>query len=306
MKNNATKLFIEIFFFLLFMGAILLLLEYKFSNYNTPVDYVFSDLKNEKQRNKIDFVYIGSSHMGIIGEYHPNEDYTVRNYAFQGLDLFKQYTILKRWLPKMKNLKGVLLCLDYELIGHNQTISGEPHLDRQFYKYTDTLYAYNFTNKIMSSLNFFRSNRDLSYLFKNETKITVKKERDFSEFIPVESRNNLSEVNCMKRARELSQIKFRKSVVEENLQILIAIFDLCERYNIEIVFFNPPKRACYKNSINVENVSLAKDKIQQLLTEHNIIFYDFYDDKDFEDSDLVDYDHLNTKGAEKLINKILK
>lgn len=282
-----------------------MLLEYKYAGYKSTVDYVFGELTEDQERNLTDYVYIGSSHMGIIGEYHPNENFNVKNYAFQGLDLFKQYSILRKWLPKMNNIKGVLICLDYELIGHNQTISGEPHLDRQFYRYTDTLYANNLTNRIFSELNFFRANRDLNYLSqKNHTYIP--KEKHFNDFIPVDSRNNLTDINCIKRAKELSQIKFKKTVVEENLLLLEFIIELCNKLDIKVTFFNPPKRLCYRKNVNETNIAYAKEKIYEVLKQHNAYYYDFYDDEDFNDSDFVDYDHLNSDGAKKLINKIFK
>jgi hypothetical protein len=284
------------------ISVVILTLEYKYRSYKSPVDTVFGELGiNNKD---IDYIYIGSSHMGIVGEYNPDSNAIVKNFAFQGLDLFKQYTILKKWLPKMEKLKGVLLCLDYELIGQNQTLSGEPHLDRQFYKYTDTLYANSFTNRLLSKSIFFSANRDLNYIFNQQKNIPTKK--DFSEFIPVESRSNINETDCRKRAKELSQIKFKKEVVNENTAYLKLIITLCQNNNIQLYLFNPPKRECYRANVNEANVLIAKDAVYTLLNEMNVKYYDFYNDKDFDDYNFADYDHLNQNGAIKLIDKIFK
>ena len=36
----------------------------------------------------------------------------------------------------------------------------------------------------------------------------------------------------------------------------------------------------------------------------NTKYYNYYDDLDFTEKDFIDYDHLNDRGAEKLLKKI--
>jgi hypothetical protein len=95
-------------------------------------------------------IYIGNSHTGGFHAYHPDSSAKICNLSMQGQDLFKEYAVLKKWLPKMVNVHDVLLGLDYEVLGQNQALNGEEYLDRQFYRYTDTMYRYSFSNVIMA------------------------------------------------------------------------------------------------------------------------------------------------------------
>lgn len=48
-----------------------------------------------------------------------------------------------------------------------------------------------------------------------------------------------------------------------------------------------------------------KELLDLLAKYHDVTLLNFQNDNDFIDSDFDDWDHLNTKGAEKLSNKII-
>ena len=290
------KSYFNILLLFVLVTIVAVLLEYKYKNYQNPADLLFVGL--EKDAPTINEIYIGGSHTAVFGTYSSDSSKVIRNLSFQGFDLFKINAIIKKWQPKMTDLKTIYLGLDYEMLGQNQAVSGEAYLDRQFFPYIDTLYNYNVTNLLMSKSNFFRSNRDLSYLFQrsNQKKITT------PNFIPLGTKKeNLNDKACKQRATEHSLIKFKKQLLNQNITYLNDLITTCKKNNIQLIIFNPPKTACFKDYEVKENVTMAKFKIDSLLTENQIKYYDFCQSTDFEDGDFNDYDHLNTAACKRLI-----
>lgn len=284
--------------FIIIVSASVLALEYRYKNYSTVTDSVYQNLDVNKL--KLTHLYIGNSHTINLGTYTNDSNAFVGNFGYQGLDLFKTFALLRKWIPQMKQLKYVYLGLDYEVLGQNQSLSGEEYLDRQFFKYTDTLYKFNVSNVLMSKSNFFRANRDLSYLFKSSS---VKK--DATNFIPLDTKKgNLNDAGCKKRAREHSLIKFKKNLLNENLAYLNEIIQICKKQHVELILFNSPKTSCFRNYVVQENVQLAHSKIDSLLQVNQLHYYDYYSSKDFVDSDFKDYDHLNLIATKRMIDLI--
>lgn len=90
----------------------------------------------------------------------------------------------------------------------------------------------------------------------------------------------------------------------QNLGYLRAIVDFSKTQNIELIIFNPPKRECFCENVKAETSYLARQKIDSLLTAEHLIYYDFWRDTAFKETDFADYDHLNFEGAKKLIHRL--
>lgn len=302
--------------------ATILLLEYVYRNYSTQADRVFAPYYQKAKT--VETIYIGNSHIGVFNDLFPSETKNVGNMSLGGQDIFRMYTVLKTIIPKSPKLKKIYMGLDYDLIGYNQTKSGQEYIDREYFKYTGELYDTSVTNRAMSRLNFFRANRDISYLWKRD-----KQENKPINFIPV-ANNNAATADkvvalvdstqaqapqaiphkqhdpfmCRKRAEEHSLLKFKQKYIAENLQFLKKLVMLCNEHNIELVLFDPPKTACYKSYCNKENIANAKHLIDSFALANKIPYLDFYDDTAFNDDMFVDYDHLNPIGVKILSDKI--
>ena len=277
--------------FFIFIFITIFLLEKKYTTYQNAYDIVFKDLK--KNTLLYTDIYIGNSHAMALGTFTNKEASKVVNLGTPGQDLFKTYTILKKWLPLMTNVKYVYVGLDYESIGQNLSLSGLGYEDRQIYKYTDTLYDNSIENILMAKSNFFRSKRDVKYIFFR---------RDFSlskNFIPPNFKLNYED--CKKRALEHSQIRFKQDLIVENINLLESIIEVIKLNNKDIILFNPPKNSCYIENVNIKNINIAKEKIDNVLKKHSI---SFYNNDNFNESHFIDYDHLNKKGSIKLIKGI--
>lgn len=288
------KLIQTIVLFCLLNGSVLYLLEFRYAGYLNPYDIIFKGVEQNKDRYTD--IYIGNSHTMALKTYTGDSNATVVNIATPGQDLFKTYTILKKWVPLMKNVKRIYFGLDYETIGQNLSLSGLDFEDRQLYRYTDTMYKYSIDNIVMARSNFFRSNRDLKYLYKGQDL------ENLQNYIPPVT--ILSDENCKKRALEHTQIRFKKNLIAENTGYLIEIFKLAQTYNKKLVVFIPPKSTCYKEHSLKENVLFSKNIVDSVLGKNFITCLNFYSDPTFTQEYFLDYDHLNEKGRKKLIDTI--
>lgn len=308
-----------IFLVLAICAASIAVLEFTYRNYSTQADRVFKPYY--AKANTVQTLYIGNSHIGVFGEIFPKEIKEVGNMSLGGQDIFRMYTVIKTVLPKSPALKKIYLGLDYDLIGYNQTKSGQEYINREYFQYTDTLYNNTMTNRAMSMSNFFRANRDIAYLFKRE-----KQEDKPVNFIPVAStpaatssgtaskattevatplpHKTIDPFLCRKRAEEHTLLKFKKQNIDENLDYLQRIVALCKQQNVELILFNPPKTECYKGYSNKEVVINAKHIIDSFSVANKVPYLDFYNDSTFNDDMFVDYDHLNATGVKILSDKL--
>ncbi len=288
-------------FFIISAGILLIIIlfEFKYKSYETSYDYIYNNLN--KQKNQINVIYIGNSHTGVLKNVPIKSQDIVSNLSSQGQDLFKIYVIIKKYIPLLPQLKRIYIGLDYEMLVQNQTISGEEFIERQLYKYTDTLYHYDIANILMSQSNFFRANRDLTFLLKKNNKNESKEKAN--TFIPISSKKtNLKE--CQKRALEHSLIKFKKDLCSQNLSYIVELIKLCKINNVSLIFFNPPKRKCFCDNIIYDNSMSAKKQIDSIMLNNNMLYYDFVGDTSFIDADFRDYDHLNADGVKKMLTKL--
>lgn len=308
-----------IFSILFICVAVMALLEYSYRLYSTSAARLFKPYLEKAQT--VETIYIGNSHIGVFNGIFPHSVKEVGNLSLGGQDIFRMYTVIKTIIPKSPALKKIYLGLDYDLIGYNQTKSGQEYIDREYYEFTGELYNNTMANRLMSQSNFFRSNRDIAYLFKRN-----KEEKKELNFIPVTSSPVATTIDtftlskqetatplphktidpflCRKRAEEHSLLKFKKKNIPENLEFLNRIVQLCKQHNIELVLFDPPKTECYISSCSITNIELAKHAIDSFAKANSVTYLDFYTDTTFNDDMFVDYDHLNVVGVKILSDKL--
>ncbi len=305
--------------------AIFALLEYAYRNYLTQADLIFKPYYEKV--STVETLYIGNSHIGVFIGLYPGENKQVGNMSLGGQDIFRMYTVLKTLLPKSPKLKTVYLGFDYDLLGYNQTKSGQEYVDREYYPYTGELYNNTATNRAMSSSYFFRANRDIAYLLKRNKEATKP-----INYIPVENKATPAaggdtttaaavtteatapaalphkvhnEFMCRKRAEEHTLLKFKQKNIPENMNYLAKVIALCKQYNVKLVLFDPPKTECYRTYSNKLVVENAKYSIDSFAAAQHVPYLDFYNDTSFNDDMFVDYDHLNEVGV-KLLDEKLK
>lgn len=319
------RFFKFIFSVLLICVAIFALLEFAYRNYATQADLIFKPYYEKIQT--VETLYIGNSHIGVFIGLYPGENKQVGNMSLGGQDIFRMYTVLKTLIPKSPKLKTVYLGFDYDLLGYNQTKSGQEYVDREYFPYTGELYNNTMSNRAMSQSYFFRANRDIAYLLKRN-----KEAAKPINYIPVENKaapavtpatapdttvsaataatttelphKVHNEFMCRKRAEEHTLLKFKQKNIPENMQYLAKVIALCKQYNVKLVLFDPPKTECYRTYSNKEVVVNAKNSIDSFAAAQQVPYLDFYNDTSFNDDMFVDYDHLNEVGVKLLDSKL--
>ncbi|HLP52734.1 MAG TPA: hypothetical protein VK154_17720 [Chitinophagales bacterium] len=299
-------------------------LEFAYRNAGSTADYLFNTYYDKV--NTIERLYIGNSHVGVFRDLYDDGVPEIANMSIGGQDIFRMYTVIKTVVPKSPKLKRIYMGLDYDLVGYNQVKNGDEKYDREYFPFTGEMYNDNLTNRLMSRSHFFRANRDMAYLFLPPKKkkpinfipITsapvatsdTSKNTDTSlpasspAAVPAVTHKKLDPFMCRKRAEEHTLLKYKERYISENLNYLKTIVDVCQKHNIELIFFNPPKTECYKGSSNQKNVASAKHIVDSFVTANKLVYLDFYNDPAFNDDLFVDFDHLNPQGTVLLGDKL--
>lgn len=287
------RLYFEILGIVLIIAMVLIFLEYQYKGYKNAFDVRFEKL--EKQKDSIEVIYIGNSHMGAFKKISISGK-NAFNLSFGGQDLFHMMVVLEKYIPQTPQLHKIILGCDYDMLGYNLDIANQQWKDRQYYPYVGKLYDQSLSNKIMATSNFFRANRDLKYLFRNNEN-TANKEINF---IPI-SDKKLSKEGCKDRATEHSVIKYDHNYFDENYGYLKKIISICKKHNVSLIVINPPKSECYWNYYQKDVISSNSEAIKKLAQQNKIPFIDLYSSKSFTKDCFIDYDHLNEKGVKKLL-----
>ncbi|MFZ9846738.1 MAG: hypothetical protein ACO3EE_01150 [Flavobacteriales bacterium] len=301
------KLILEIVLLLLVLVGAAFLIESKYSKFETSADQIFKNYELYKDDSIV--VVLGSSHTLMFDDYYPDTSKYVVNFSIGGQDLFREDMVLRKIVKDGAKIQQVILGLDFDALGYNQVLSGEGYIDKQYYKYLDTLYDDGFTNRLMGSSAFFRSNRDISYLFKeSEMSNPIKSRGGKSNSIPYIPLGNgtLNDEDCRGRAIEHSSIKFHPNLIEENLSYVNDIISLCAENKIKLIIVTTPKMDCYRENSVSANIDKAKYRLIEMLKKEESLhcYHNLYDDTSFDASDFIDYDHLNQKGVIKLYQKL--
>ena len=302
--NNRHRFCVEFFVTLLFVAAMISVLELLFSNLPTRIDYLYADI--HQSSDSVELAIVGNSHAGAMGR--PSilgvEKENGINCSVGGQDLFHAYFIIDELIKCKKALKYVILFVDYDMLGYNLIETNQRYIDREYYRYADTMQDMSFVNRLMASSNFFRCNRDFSMLAKKykqvESKNTSKHVMHEENFIPVATTDDAGEA-CKRRALEMTSIKFKSSLVEENKVILQNIIDLASSNKKNLIVVVPPKRQCFYDYADSTNSQMSKCELYKMMqSNNNVCFVDIYGNQNFCDDDFVDADHPNSQGVDKI------
>ena len=286
--------FESILLFMLIL-IVILSLEYKYASYKTPVDLIFESIEDSDA--SVNAIVVGNSHARSLGSFR-RSDFNALNVSKGGQDLFHALLIIKYAIETMDRLQYVVLGLDADILGYTLVNTNQSFIDRQYYPYSDTLQGYDLVNKLMAKSNFFRSNRDFGFLLGEHNN------GGNNNFIPVKKES--SQQGCVNRATEHTHIKFSPPTIGDNEEILAKILSLCNANGIKVLAVNFPKKTCYVASSNQHNISAGINISNKLCGKFvNTKYLNMLGDTLFDDSDFLDYDHLNETGAIKMQNEIV-
>lgn len=248
-----------------------------------------------KQKDSIGIILIGNSHTGAIRDTRIGQ-YPVMNLSIAGIEMQERRTLLEEVTRNKGSLKYVLMSMDYDQLGHQTTDS---HVGNMLLPYAleQDKSTFAFLKKFNAN-NFMRHNRDFSVLKKYYSDgIDFTKELNF---IPVGFRDKTDMKACAKRAVEMARLNFREERMNDNIEIVKEIKAMLDARGITLVMLNTPKTACLTKEYHAQFKQENRERLLGFLQANNIPFLNFEGSNHFNDSDFVDFDHLNTQGSAKL------
>jgi hypothetical protein len=272
-------------------------LEKTFAGRKTPIDFILGPLRAGDQ---VTLLLIGNSHTGALRTVALRDDDVTYNASVGGQDLCRSYLLLRAYLPRLPRLREVVVAADYDAVGYNLSVFNQEWQDRQYYPYTGELYHDGSLQRLLAKSSFFRNNRDLSVVFSHAQPNT----RDSNPILPADGRVASTPEGCGKRAKEHSEVKFRRSLIVENIDYLQRIVALGLRQNVTIHFLNTPKSDCYRTNYSEATRRIGREAILRALGPRGDEFHDYFDDGRFLGEDFLDDDHLSLLGAQKLMKDL--
>lgn len=290
------KILIEISALLLFITLAFLLLEYLFRDYDNSVDKIMDDFFETKMNAEV--LLVGNSHtLPLYHSLKPGKNGNVACLTIGGDDLFWMQALVKRHLHEMPSVNFVILNCDDELLGFNQSLSGLKYMNRILYPYTDTMYENNALDKLLSRSNFFRSNRDISFLFN-------KKPVEEMTMNGAGSKIGFTDEECKSRAWEISDKRFSRKLFNENLSYLKSIIAETKKCNKKLFILKMPKCDCLQSFVVRDNLESSRVLLDSLFLAERIDVLDFSREATFKRDEFINPDHLTIPAAGRLIAQI--
>jgi hypothetical protein len=297
------RFFIELAAALALSATVAAGLEWVYRDYRTFVDRRLDGLAQVADR--VEGLVVGGSHTGAFAELGLEAGDLVYNTCIGGQDLRRSFLLARALLPRLPRLRYVIVQLDYDSVGYNLASGGQEWMDRQYFPYTGYLDDDGILPRLMARSSFLRANRDLGYFprflgSRSDGSQPVAPGAEGLLPAAIGSHPGDDAEACRLRAVEHSRVKFFRSLVPENRDVLREFALLAEQSEARFVFVNTPKASCYSQAYDPATAELGRQVITEAVARWGIRFVDLFGAPGFDDLvDYVDYDHLSSSGARK-------
>ena len=244
------------------------------------------------------------------------------NLSMHSQDLYYSYQLAKKVITKNKNINQCIIGMSYYVLCHDlskgDSLYSRNMVENIYYpllndkhnsrvKIVPTqkkIIHYQFDSLVKSIFNinevenYFKS----KIYMKNTTYYNninnLNREQSFKDF-DIEYKENLG----MYRADQHNKIFKYKETSIEYTEILKEFFDFLDKSFVEPVIIVFPNSNYYLKNIKLEYIQQFDDLIKRIKEKYSIKVIDLRDSSfEFDDSDFIDADHLNKKGAIKATN----
>jgi hypothetical protein len=262
--------------------------------------------------DKIETLVLGTSHSqnGINPKYFDN---LTSNLSFGSQDIQLDSALLFHYVDKMKNLKNIIIELDY----HRLDIEN----DKTYFR-LPWYYIYHqveiYSIKPLNRVSLYSSNTDFFNLnLMNSLKGATKKqkinkfgfveENYTNDFLPL----NYDSVHIFKTASERLKNRHQEDSEQsriKNKKRLDAMINYSMKKGLTAYVVSTPLYETYRNHKSVLKDSYRKKYIDSLVTHSKIKYINLEDSPIFTLKDFSNDDHLNDTGAKKytlLLNEII-
>ena len=290
--------------FIIFL--ILFFLEIKLKDTNNSYKKKNQDF--ESQLDSIQILILGSSHSedDINPAYFDKYTYNASN---NSQSIYYDSQIAFKYLNKLIKLKFVIISLSYFSLGYSLNDEIE-NLRITYYSNYWKIYPEKRNNFKLNNYFFCLSGfGKINLMFKDKSDSNLFNNGFYSNPIV-----NKKEVLINDTLQGFKRASLHNSILKnenylDNVNYLDSLLKILIKKNIVPIIITTPVHYNYYKYLNKYYLNLNKNIITQLCLKFQCKYYNFMQDKRFEDMDFFNFDHLNYNGAEKfskILNEIIK
>ncbi|WP_440113457.1 hypothetical protein [Paenibacillus sp. QZ-Y1] len=293
-----------------------------YSNY----DYYYLS-KNMKRNTDSEILAAGSSY-SMFGISERSFGKSVLNLSLASQDLYYSHKIVKEALKYNRNIKYCIIGMSYYSFHYDLSRSkkeAEKRINKVYYPIFKDSHHFEVKESFtLSDMNFDDNNLSFLYHFIfNKIKLdqtivdaVIVHDSYFNNNINRELFSLLGKVRLedmdlpqkvavgQQRAEQHNQLLVHNKTVEENTNVLRNLINYLNEKRITPIIVAFPATEYYQNFINPEFKTVFYDVMNSLADTHMFKLVDFFHSDDFVESDFLDMDHLNEKGAVKVTNML--
>lgn len=269
---------------------------------NIPNDYKYKSTYLGKNANKIEVLFLGSSHIyfGINPKYVKCNAFNASHIS-QSLNY--DLAILKKYENNFESLKFIILPVDYFSLYTSIEKGIESWRVKNYNIYYNIATPFTWDNfetfNTKVPVNVSRLN---SFIKNNTTDVTC----DYLGFgTTYKSEKSLNLVETGILAAQRHTVKLENDIYNDNIESIKSIIKLAKKHNSKIIFITAPSYKSYVQNLEPNQLVTTIQAIKMISSKSaNTSYYNFLADSSFKDGDFYDGDHLNEIGAKKLTLKI--
>ncbi|MGG1616002.1 hypothetical protein ACIFQM_11005 [Paenibacillus sp. NRS-1782] len=292
-----------------------------YSNY----DYYYLS-KNIKENTDSEILAAGSSY-SMFGLSERSFDKSVLNLSLASQDLYYSRKIVKEALKYSRNIKYCIIGMSYYSFHYDLSRSKKEAVNRinkVYYPIFKDSHHFEVKESVTSSeMNFDNNLSFLYHIIFNKIKLdqtiidaVIVHDSYFNNNINRELFSLLGNIRLedmdlsqkvavgQQRAEQHNQLLVHNETVKENTNVLKNLINYLNEERITPVVVAFPATEYYQNFFDPEFKAVFYEVMNSLANTHIFKLVDLFDSDDFVESDFLDMDHLNEKGAIKVTNML--
>jgi len=303
-----------------------LISNFENQKYYSNYDYYYLS-KNMKRSNDSEILVTGSSY-SMFGLSERNFENSILNLSLASQDLYYSYKIVKEALKCSRNVKYCIIGTSYYSFHFDLSRSkkeAEKRINKVYFPVFKDSHHFKISNNYTSPNNSINDNI-LSFLY-NIIFNKIKLEQTIDDAIIVHDsyfNNNVNrEIFSLlgdvrledmdlpqkvavgrQRAEQHNQLLVHNKTVEENTNILRNLINYLNERRITPIVVAFPVTEYYRDFFDHEFKNVFYENMNSLANTHMFKLVDLFSSEDFDESDFLDMDHLNEKGAVKVTNML--
>lgn len=269
---------------------------------NIPNDYSYKSKYLDKNAQKIETLFLGSSHFysGVNPIFISSKSFNAAH-SSQSLDF--DLKILEKYNDEWDSLKIIVVPVDYFSLYSKLETGIEAWRVKNYSLYYGILSDYKVENNTEVFNTKFKANFDRiqQYYFNGKNEIICS---DLGWGLNYNSKNNKDLKISGKTAAKRHTAK-NKDYFNENVAVLNRIIEFAKNKNCTVIFVTTPAHMAYVSNLNATQLNSTVTEIRNLAKlNKNVRYLNMLTDSSFVNEDFYDADHLNEIGAKKFSLKL--